>query len=210
MPRFHRYKRRRPTLQDAEDFHKKGSFGYSPSRDGVSLEERRKRIEELSATVQAKARQTLSTVRNLELVVLKCHLLVEYMLNQFIDLTARTEGVIDNERFTFSQKETLVHLLGFPPDPLFFPSVDLLNRIRNQVAHTLDLDRRLIDQLIRINSEDPDIVTALTDAKRATALKQITRFLCGQMVGVITAMQADELYSLDDVSSTSKPKPHHD
>jgi len=28
-----------------------------------------------------------------------------------------------------------------------------------------------------MRSEDPDAVTAFTDAKRATALKQITRFL---------------------------------
>ena len=205
MARFYRYKRRRPTLQDAEDFHKKGSFGFNPARDAVSLEERRKRVEGLSATVQAKLKQTLSPIRQLDLVVLRSHLLIEYMLNQFIDITARTEGVIDTERFTFSQKEALVHLLGFPSDPLFFPSVDLLNKIRNQVAHTLTLDRRLIDKLISINSEDPDEPLQLNDAKRATAVKHITRYLCGHMVGVIEGMQAVELYSLDEEGDTRRP-----
>jgi hypothetical protein len=72
--------------------------------------------------------------------------------------------------------------------------VDLLNQIRNQVAHTLTLDRRLIDRLIRINNDDPeDLPKALTDAQRATALKQITRFFCGKVLGVIEAKQYIEL-----------------
>jgi hypothetical protein len=124
------------------------------------------------------------------------------MFNQFIDLMAPTEGVIETERFTFKQKESLVHLLGFPPDPLFFPSVDLLNNIRNQVAHTLMVDRALIDKLIQINSEEPCEVRNLTDAKRVTALKAITRFMCEQMLGTIEGMQAVELYSQGSVDGS--------
>jgi len=98
-----------------------------------------------------------------------------------------TEGALNDARLTFKQKQAVVHMLGLPADPLFLPSLDALNTIRNQVAHTLAPDRGLIDKLIRMNSEDPDEIRSLTDAKRVTALKQITRFYCGKMLGVIQA-----------------------
>jgi len=79
-----------------------------PARDSVGVQERRQRIEQLGDIVRHKVKHTLSTARNLELVVLKCHLLIEYMFNQFIDLTAPTEGVIETERFTFKQKRSLI------------------------------------------------------------------------------------------------------
>jgi len=155
--------------------------------DYVSVAERKKRLVQLAEEFKEKLKKHLPRSHNLEVVILKCHLLVEFMFNQYIDLIAPTEGVIESERFTFKQKETLVHMLGFPSDPVFFPSIDLLNSIRNSVAHALAIDRRKIDHLIRINSEDPDDAKRLTDNQRATALKQITKFLCWQMLGVMEA-----------------------
>lgn len=155
--------------------------------DYVSVAERKKRLAQLAEELQEKLRSHLPRSRNLELVILKCHLLVEFMFNQYIDLIAPTEGVIDSERFTFKQKESLVHMLGFPADPLFFPSIDLLNTIRNRVAHSLLIDRKTIDHLIRMNSEDPDDTQEFSDTQRAAALKQITKFLCWQVLGAIEA-----------------------
>lgn len=157
------------------------------AEDYVSVAERKIRLTQLADELEEKLKNHLPRSRNLELVILKCHLLIEFMFNQYVDLMAPTEGVIKSERFTFKQKETLVHMLGFPSDPVFFPSIDLLNSIRNSVAHTLAIDRKKIDHLILINSEDPDDAKGLTDNQRATGLKQITKFLCWQMLGVIEA-----------------------
>ena len=187
MNRFHRSRRKRPNLQEAEQWLKRGIGGGMRAEDYVSPAERKKRLMHLAGELQDKLKEHLPRSRNLELVILKCHLLIEFMFNQYIDLIAPTEGVIESERFNFKQKETLVHMLGFPSDPLFFPSIDLLNSIRNSVAHTLAIDRKKIDHLIRINSEDPNDAKALTDTQRARALKQITKFLCWQMLGAIEA-----------------------
>lgn len=187
MKRFHRSKRKRPNLQEAESFIKKGIGGGMGADDYVSVAEREVRLAQLAAELKDKIKDHLPRSRNLELVILKSHLVLEYMFNQYIDLMAPTEGATESERFTFKQKETLVHMLGFPSDPCFFPSVDLLNSIRNSVAHTLAMDRAKIDHLIRINSEDPKEVDGLTDIQRAGAVKQIVKFMCWQLLGVIEA-----------------------
>jgi len=169
-----------------------------PAEDYISVTERKKRLLRLENEIKEKLKEHIPRSRNLELVILKCHLLVEFMFNQYIDLIAHTEGVIESERFTFKQKETLMHMLGFPSDPVFFPTVDLLNSIRNAVAHTLTIDRKKIDHLIRINSEVPEDAKRLTDNQRATALKQITTFLCGQMLGVIRGVHQVQFMNVEE------------
>ena len=192
MNGFHRSRRKRPNIQEAEQWLNCGIGAGMRAEDYVSIAERKKRLVQLADELKEKLKKHLPRSRNLELVILKCHLLVEFMFNQYIELMAPTEGVIESERFTFKQKEALVHMLGFPSAPVFFPSIDLLNSIRNLVAHTLVIDRKKIDQLIRLNSEDPDDAKRLTDNQRATALKQITKFLCGFMLGVVDGMHAME------------------
>lgn len=167
------------------------------SSDHVTVEERKQRISDLSDGLKTKIKSHIPRSKNLELVILKCHLLLEYMFDEFIDLMAPTEGVIQNERFSFKQKEALVHMLGFPAGPIFLPTVDLLNKIRNQVAHTLEINRDNIDELIRLNFENPDEVAVIDDAERTKAIKQITRCMCFHVLGVIEGMHS-VLY-IDDI-----------
>ena len=194
MNRFHRSRRKRPNIQEAEEWLKGGFAGGMRKEDYVLSIERKKRLTELTQEIKEKLKAHLPRSRNLELVILKCHLLIEYMFEQYIDLIAPTEGVTRSERFSFKQKEALVHMLGFPADPVFFPTIDLLNSIRNSVAHALAIDRNKVDQLIRINSEDREDVKNLTDSQRSTALKQITKFMCALMLGVIEAKHELEWY----------------
>ena len=195
--RFHKSRRKRPNLQEAHDFIRKGHGFGMRSSDYVTVEERKQRIRELSDGLKTKIKAHIPLSRNLELVILKCHLLIEYMFDEFIDLMAPTEGAIKNERFTFKQKEALVHMLGFPGNPIFLPTVDLLNKIRNQVAHTLEINRDTIDELIKLNSEEPDCINGIDDAERTKAIKQITKFMCFHIHGVIEGMHA-VLY-MDDI-----------
>lgn len=206
--RFHRSRRKRPILQEAEQWRNRGTGGGMRAEDYVSAAERKARVAQLAIDLDGKLREHLPRSHNLELVILKCHLLIEFMLNQYIDLIAPTEGVIQSERFSFKQKETLVHMLGFPPDPLFFPSIDVLNSARNSVAHTLAVDRKQIDQLLRINSEEPNDAKELTDGQRASALKQITRFLCWQLLGAIEAKHELEWMDNTKANHVSEDRDH--
>lgn len=185
---FHRSRRKRPNFQEAQDFIRKGHSFVMRSSDYVTVEERKQRIRELSDGLKTKIKAHIPRSRNLELVILKCHLLIEYMFDEFIDLMAPTEGIIKNERFTFKQKEALVHMLGFTGGPIFFPSVDLLNKLRNQVAHTLEINRDTVDELIMLNSDEPDDINGIDDAERTKAIKQITKFMCFYILGAIEGM----------------------
>jgi hypothetical protein len=198
MNRFHRSRRKRPNIQEADQWLKGGIGGGMRSADYISVAERKIRLTKLTDEIKKKIKEHLPRSRNLELVILKCHLLIEFMFDQYIDLIAPTEGAIKSERFTFKQKEALVHMLGFPSDPVFFPTIDLFNSIRNSVAHTLSIDRNKVDQIIRINSENSETAKGLTDNQRLTALKQITKFMCAQMLGVIEAKHELEWFEHKD------------
>ncbi|MBI4691216.1 MAG: hypothetical protein HY754_13275 [Nitrospirae bacterium] len=179
-------------MREAEEFRSRGIAVGMNATDYVSVAERQERVAKLSGDLEQILKTNLPKTRNLDIVILKCHLIIEFMFNQYIDLIAPTEGIIENERFTFKQKQTLVHLLGFPADPLFMPSIDILNTLRNQVAHTLSIDRKMIDKLIRLNAEDPKEANHLTDSQRATWLKHITKILCWMMLGAIEAKHETE------------------
>jgi hypothetical protein len=171
--------------------------------DYVSADDRRQRLARLAAEVPALLKLELEKVRNLDLTILKCHMLIEYMLNQFIDLTARTEDALYDSRFSFHQELCLAHMLGLPADPLLMPSLELLNTIRNSVAHTLVPNRALIDEPVRWHSEASKEVQNLSDAQRVTALKRITRGYCGRVLGMIEGQHAVEMLSESDRKTAS-------
>ena len=190
MRKFNRKNVARPKLSDAFEFIKKGH--YTVSHDHfVSAKERIREVEELEVHIKTLLKQEIPKSRNLDLVILKCHLLVEYMMNQFITLSAKNKFNISKERFSFYQKLTLVHAFGFQLDPIILPSIEMLNRLRNQVAHTLSIDRDLIDTLLKINSEDPDSFAVIDDNERVRGIKSITRFICGIIMGAISGHHID-------------------
>jgi hypothetical protein len=180
----------RPTLKDALAFRHKGTFSCA---DFVSWEEREKALQDFAGEAEALLRAHLPRTRSLVLAILTCHIIVEFMLNKFIEFAAVAQTDISKERFSFAQKLSLFHMFGFAPDPTVIPSLDLLNRLRNQVAHSLDLDRKQIDVLIGINSEDPRDTDGLDDRKRIRAIKLITTFICGQIVGSLEMLNRTRL-----------------
>jgi hypothetical protein len=189
MNKFIRTNVPRPKLGDSLEFIKKGYYTIGKEKH-VLPRDRIKDIEELKEQLKRLLKEEIPINRNLDLVILKCHLLVEFMINQYITLSSVHKFDISNEKFSFAQKLSLAHAFGFPPDPILLPSMEVLNRIRNQVAHTLYLDRTLIDTLLRIHSDDPESFNVSNDHERIRCIKSITRFLCGSIMGVIFAQHS--------------------
>jgi len=183
--RIHKIRKKRPSLQDAHDSQKKGIYNCMRDIDYVTIEDRKRRIQELQDKTVNMIKKHIPRSRNLELVILKCHLLIEYMLDEFIDLMAPTEGALKNDKFGFKQKVIIIHMLGFPWDPTTLPSIELFNQIRNQIAHNLEINRKKIDELIRLNTEGPYPKQDINDIDRIRALKSITSFICGCILGSI-------------------------
>jgi hypothetical protein len=173
----------RPTAHDAEKFLRDG---YSVSgRDHVSWKDREQELKKFRAAAETLLKERLSKTRNLVLVILTCHIIAEFLLNKYIEFSLPTQTDVSRERFTFAQKISLLHMLGFYPDPVIIPTLDVLNRLRNQVAHSLDLDRSQVDWLIRIHQLTPEDGSELTDRDRVRSLKDITSYICGQICGAI-------------------------
>ena len=179
-------KRERPTLKTAHDYYKEGSFGVDPklhTLSGAAREAKLKRVEDGLVTI---VRTQFPRTQNLEFAILKSHLIVEYALSQYIRCFASTFVDAKDLRFTFSQKLEIAYLMGFGAnDPILVPTVETLNKIRNQVAHTFALDRSAVDEMLRINHDEYDVFKPKNDRKRVQFLRQICTYICGRIAGEI-------------------------
>lgn len=129
---------------------------------------------------------------NLEYAILKAHLIVEHALAQYIrcsaDVLVETTQL---RRFSFSQKVEFAYLLGLGVnDALLLPTIERLNQIRNQVAHSFILDRALVDEMLRINSDDYDGLVIGNDRDRVKRL----RWLCTHVAAHISALMTVRVY----------------
>ena len=79
-------------------------------------------------------------------VILKGHLLVEYLINKIIEQKHATpDKILEKSRnFTFSKKLHLVHSMGLLPHYLF-ENINRINRLRNKLAHSLTFDLDKVD-----------------------------------------------------------------
>jgi hypothetical protein len=176
-------RRPRTTLSDAQQFRSNDVGGGMRAVDYLPDADRVRIVEEVEEQLLQIARQHFPRTNNLEYAILKTHLIIEYALTQYIRCTSSVLVKPESLRFSFSEKLEIAILHGFGNGcPTSVPSVELLNRIRNQVAHRFSFDMQLVNELIRINSEDID-VRALTDRQRIACLRRWCYFICGGMAG---------------------------
>jgi len=181
----HQIKRKRATLEDAHNFHKSGSYSVGPEHRTTD-EERKKDIDGVSSYLEELVKTHFPRTTNLEYAILKGHLIIEYALTEYIRCHSRVFIEREKVKFSFSQKLEIAYLMGFGVnDPTLFPTVEAFNRVRNQVAHTFSLDSKVVDELIRINSEDYDTLEIKSDKQRISGLRKICLWVCGFTAGVI-------------------------
>ena len=118
--------------------------------------------------------------------MLKSHLIVEYALTEFIRCSSVTLIDVEKMRFGFVQKLNIAVLNGIDVGDMV-QSFTILNQARNQVAHRMTFDRKLINDLISYNSENID-PKKLTDRQCITCLRHICRYWCGLISGIIFGM----------------------
>ncbi len=183
--RMPKYKCKRPSLEDAHKFHKVGHWGLDHS-DRFTAEEQVNFATAASEEVKKKCHDALPNTRNLELLILKCHVIIEFALESYIRaLSAAT--MTDRElKLTFEEKTNVAYMMGLGiKDPLLLPSIELLNRIRNDIAHRLTVDEKKLDELIRINSDQYHEKHTFTLGERLRGLKSITWCSCGMIIGLM-------------------------
>lgn len=183
-------RRPRATLADAQRFAHDGACRGMRVEDYLSDEDRSRIAEEIDDHLSQVPRDHFPRTGNLEYAILKTHLIVEFAITQFICGSSPVLVKPETLRFSFVEKLEIAVLLGFGFGcPTTIPSAELLNRIRNQVAHRFCFDRRLVDELIRINREDVD-VARLTDRQKIACLRRLCFAICGKTAGWVQGIIA--------------------
>jgi hypothetical protein len=82
-------------------------------------------------------------------IILKGHLLVEYLLDKIIEQKCKAPNKIldDSRTYSFSVKLQLVYSMGLLPDYLY-ENIVRINRLRNKLAHNLDFELDLNNMLV--------------------------------------------------------------
>lgn len=177
-------KRKRITLNDAEKYLKDGIGGGMSYSDYISNEERQIIIEKVTDELLNIIPGKFPRTANLEYAILKTHLIVEYALTQFIRCSSYVLVDLGSIKFTFSQKLEISILYGLGSgNPVLIPSLEIINQLRNQVAHKFSFKIDLVDKLIKLNSELSE--KDLNDRRRIRYLKSICAAICGAVIGNI-------------------------
>jgi uncharacterized protein YutE (UPF0331/DUF86 family) len=193
-------RRERPTLKTAHDYFKEGSFLVHPQLHSLQGAEREAELQKVRDGLEEIVKREFPRTQNLEYAILKSHLIVEYALVQYIRCFAATFVNAKDLRFTFFQKLEIAYLMGFGAnDPTLLPTVETLNKVRNQVAHTFALDRNAVDELLRINHEDYNAFKPKNDRQRVQCLRWICAYVCGRTAGELLAAYA--------IATMSDPEP---
>lgn len=81
--------------------------------------------------------------RDDELLVLKGHLLIERMLERFLYQNLESPEYLESARLSFAQKLAIVSALRSDPDAKWlWDACSSLNRLRNDLAHSLGTEKR--------------------------------------------------------------------
>lgn len=180
-----KYKGRRPTMLTAHQYHREGSWYTGPEHFMTPEERQAEReaiIEDLACLVQRQFPRT----GNIEYAILKGHLIVEHALVQFLRVYSAVHTEPQDIRLSFAQKLEVAVLLGFGMrDPVLLPTVEALNRVRNQVAHSFGLDKAVLDEMLRVNHEDYRNWVAKNDRERIRGLKLICAYICGRVAAEV-------------------------
>jgi hypothetical protein len=180
-------RRPRPMRETAHRAQAEG--GHSILReDYVGDEERNLFADQMSAELEDLVKAQFPRTSNLEYALLKCHLIVEYALTQFIRGSAHVLVESGAIRFTFAQKLEVAYLMGFGVnEPWAIPAVELLNKVRNQAAHRFNLNRKEVDEMLRIVSEDYHDFEMTDDRMRVRHLRGFCIFICSYLAGRLSA-----------------------
>ncbi len=125
-------------------------------------------------------------------VIVRGHLLVEELLEEFISIHLREPTAIKDARLTFHQKFRLVQgLIGSKSDNPMWKSVEQLNKLRNQISHNLPNKEQIskINNALKVFFKDefdeiPDDIYS-----KSKALRIWINCLCAELHGYINGVK---------------------
>ncbi len=151
----------------------------------------------------------LDGINDLELLILKGHILIEFSLNKFIN-DLNDGGVdVDKTNLSFYSKICVAELLGlFKLKDHLKESIVDINKIRNQIAHKLSFDQKLLNKIIaafiKLNVAGSGIGKEQSDFKN---LYYIIIAICGLTMGKKIANQKIKKFTIEQLKLLMKENP---
>ena len=113
-------------------------------------------------------------------LIIKGHLFVEFVVNQVILKRCKSPKTIlnDHRAYPFSVKLQMVYSMSLLPNHIY-QNIRKINRIRNELAHNLEVDNKKIDfTLCREDGKDASIKAAIKKANRRYPERYYIKMLC--------------------------------
>ena len=156
-------------------------------------------------------------IKNIDLIILKGHLLVEYAMSRYIDVISNHDTSIDSLRFGFFQKLELCKILGFidvtnQKDLEIYDQLKILNEIRNKIAHSLSFDRKMLDGLFKYHLDELEEYKRYKEANRdREILKGIIPWLFGALSRLMAQREtkAAALKAIQEINAEMKAATHY-
>ena len=111
----------------------------------------------------------------IEGIIIRGHIVVERQLIRAIEMSVDNPREFDPEKLSFSNKVMIAHMMGI--SDLFKVEFKSLNKLRNQVAHSLQFDTQLLHLIIdEVNKKQTVIEKSMPiEVQLGTAIS----FICG-------------------------------
>lgn len=112
-------------------------------------------------------------------LIIKGHLFVEFIINQIILKRCKSPKEIlkDSRAYPFSVKLQLIYSMGLLPNPIY-RNVRKINRIRNELAHNLEIDYNKIDFIFH-RTDGKEVSVKKMAQKKKYPERHYIKMLCG-------------------------------
>lgn len=88
--------------------------------------------------------------RDTDNLIIKGHILTEYAMNFYIEMSSAEKIDLKETRFTYSNKIDIVRILGlFKKNRHLCQELKLLNKLRNSIAHKLKYDEKILADFLK-------------------------------------------------------------
>lgn len=146
----------------------------------------------------------LSNCNSVELTILKGHILIEYMLNHFIDKVTEEKVDFESNRFSFSQKIYLAELLGIKSKEIN-DQINLVNKLRNDIAHRLTYNKQHLGTLLsNIGKKYPTIIELKKSQNITIATVGAMTWICANIYAQIESQVKRRNITKDLINANKK------
>jgi hypothetical protein len=131
--------------------------------------------------------KNLASIDDLQLLIIKGHILLEYSLNKYVAGCAANSFDINSTNLTFANTLHIASALGLFHDDesdLLQEKIKKINSLRNEIAHQMEYNESIIKSLISLFLSDDSVSDFIKKTNSdLDNLRYIIVFICGEING---------------------------